>query len=285
MTTTNPNIKTYSPSSHKIKALIYGASGSGKTYFSGTAKNALYLSAENGLLSIKDKNPEYWEIKSFKDLENAYKFLNEEEHKYETVVLDSITEISDILKRNIEKEHGRTMQIQDWGEFKEKIIDQFRKFRDLKMHVIFIALDDRIVDEDKIHKIVPNLDGKAAPAALPQFMDIVGYTQIGADGKYWMQTNGHKKYITKNRGGVIGDDCPPDFEEWKRRVQEGWEIEPEKSSKDQLKELMDEMKLSTIENLNTILGTKLKSLDSLTDKQAENIIRQLKETQSNLPTN
>ena len=49
-------IKQFRPESHKIKALIYGASGSGKTTFSGTAKNALFLSAEGGLLSIADKS-------------------------------------------------------------------------------------------------------------------------------------------------------------------------------------------------------------------------------------
>lgn len=278
----NPNIKTYSPVDHKIKALIYGASGSGKTYFSGTAKNALYLSAENGLLSIKDKHPKFWEIKTFNDLQKAFLYLQNEEHGFETVVLDSLTEISDIVKRGIEKENGRTMQIQDWGTIKTKMVDLFRNFRDLPMHVVFIALDDRIVDEEKIHKIVPDLDGKGAVAALPQFIDIVGYTHVEADGRYWIQTNGHKKYITKNRGNVIGDDCPPDFEIWKKRVQEGYEIIPQKSAKEELRMFMDEMKIENIESLNTILGTKLKDLN-LTDKQAENIIRQLKETQANLP--
>ena len=45
-------IKRFKPTSHKIKALVYGASGSGKTSFAGTAKNAIFLSAEGGLLSI-----------------------------------------------------------------------------------------------------------------------------------------------------------------------------------------------------------------------------------------
>jgi hypothetical protein len=41
-------------------------------------------------------------------------FLKNQEHDFETLVIDSITEISDIIKIQIEKRTGRKMQIQDW---------------------------------------------------------------------------------------------------------------------------------------------------------------------------
>ncbi len=225
-------IKTYSPQNHYIKALIYGASGSGKTYFGGTAiadsnEDVLFLSAEGGLLSIKDKKPKYVEIKSKMDLVEAYNYLNNEKHPYKTVILDSITEISNIVKSEIEKKEGHTMQLQDWGKLKSDLINIFRKFRDLPMNVVLLAQEAYITDEDKIRKIVPSLDGKGATSALPYFMDIVGYIKVDVKGNSVMRTNNKINLVTKDRSGEIGDNCPPNFKEWEKRIK-GVKIENEK---------------------------------------------------------
>jgi hypothetical protein len=45
-------IKMFRPTDHKVKALIYGASGAGKTVFGGTAPKPIFASAESGLLSL-----------------------------------------------------------------------------------------------------------------------------------------------------------------------------------------------------------------------------------------
>lgn len=210
-------IKTFKPTDHKIKALIYGAAGSGKTVFTGTAPKAIFASAESGLLSIADKSPSFVEVKTMKDLTDLYSFLSTQEHPYETVVIDSITEINEIIKLEIEKRVGRSLQIQDWGELSKKIRDLFRKFRDLPMNVILVAQEQYITDEDRIKKIVPSLNGKAA-TEIAYFMDIVGYINVENDGTRWMETNTNKKLLTKDRSRLIGNDAPLDFSEWQKRV-------------------------------------------------------------------
>lgn len=210
-------IKTFKPQDHKIKALIYGPSGAGKTVFTGTAEKAIYASAEGGLLSIADKNPQFTEIKSLKDLVDLYSYLSTEKHEYETLVIDSITEINEIIKMEIERKTGHTMQLQDWGELAKKLRDTFRKFRDLPMNVIFIAQEAYITDEDKIKKVVPSLNGKAA-TEIAYFMDIVGYINIEADGSRWIETASNKKLLTKDRTGLIGNDTPMNFVEWRKRA-------------------------------------------------------------------
>lgn len=210
-------IKTFTPEDHKIKALIYGASGAGKTVFAGTAKNAIYASAEGGLLSIADKKPDFVDIKSLKDLTDLYFFLLREDHKYKTVVIDSITEINEIIKIEIEKKIGRAMQIQDWGDLSKKIRDIFRKFRDLPMNVILVAQEMYINDEDKIKKIVPSMNGKAA-TEVAYFMDVVGYLHVEADGTRWVECESNKKFLTKDRSSKIGNGAPMDFAEWQKRV-------------------------------------------------------------------
>ena len=66
-------IKTFKPADHKIKALVYGRSGSGKTMFGGTAPKPLILSAENGLLSLATSGLQVdtVEIKSLANLKEA----------------------------------------------------------------------------------------------------------------------------------------------------------------------------------------------------------------------
>jgi hypothetical protein len=210
-------IKKFTPEDHKIKALIYGPSGSGKTVFSGTAQRAIYASAEGGLLSIANKSPDFVEIKSLKDLMDLYIYLEKESHEYDTVVIDSITEINEIIKIEIEKRTGRQMQIQDWGELSKKIRDIFRKFRDLPMNVLLIAQEHYITDEDKINKIVPSMNGKAA-TDIAYFMDIVGYIHIEANGTRWIETSTNKKLLTKDRSNTIPNNTPLDFSEWQKRI-------------------------------------------------------------------
>ena len=210
-------IKIFKPTDHKIKALVYGSAGSGKTCFAGTAPNVIFASAEGGLLSIADKNPAFTEIKTLKDLTDFYYFLLNENPGYETLVIDSITEINEIIKLEIEKKIGRPMQIQDWGELSKKIRDLFRKFRDLPMNVILIAQEMYITDEDKIKKIVPALNGKAA-TEIAYFMDVVGYMNVESDGSRWLETSSNKKLLTKDRSKTIGNDAPLDFNEWLRRI-------------------------------------------------------------------
>ena len=210
-------IKKFTPQDHKIKALIYGPSGAGKTVFTGTADKAIYASAEGGLLSIADKNPDYVEVKSLKDLTDLHSYLLNQKHDYETVVIDSITEINEIIKTQIEKKAGHSMQLQDWGELAKVLRTIFRQFRDLPMNVILVAQEAYITDEDKIRKIVPSLNGKAA-TEIAYFMDIVGYLNVESDGTRWIETDSNKKLLTKDRSKLIGNKAPIDFKKWISRV-------------------------------------------------------------------
>ena len=210
-------IKQFTPTDHKIKALIYGPAGCGKTVFTGTATDVIFASAEGGLLSIADKKPSYVEIKSVKDLKDLYSFLKTQEHSYRTLVIDSITEINEIIKDEIEKKTGHAMQLQDWGTLSKEILNMFRGFRDLPMNVILVAQEQYITDEDKIKKIVPSLNGKAA-TSVAYFMDIVGYINIEADGTRWIETNTNRRLLTKDRSKLIGNNTKMEFSEWEKKI-------------------------------------------------------------------
>jgi len=212
-------IKKYSPVTHKVNAVIYGASGSGKTSFAGTAKDAIFASAEGGLLSIADKAPNYVEIKSLQDLKDFYLYLKNQPHNFKTVIIDSITEINDIIKLDIEKKTGKPMSIADWGTLGKEIRNILRSFRDLPMHCLFIAQEvtDEKDENGTASKIVPSLNGKAS-TEIAYFMDIVGYIYVAKDGSHKIITSSNPRLLTKDRSGKIGNDTAPDFQAWVDKV-------------------------------------------------------------------
>ena len=206
-------IKTFNAIDHKIKAVVYGASGTGKTVFWWTAPKPIFASAEGWLLSIAGKNPAFVEIRSLKDLQDLHDYLKTQTHEFETVVIDSITEINDIIKLDIEKRTGRSMQVQDWWELSKKIKWILRWFRDLPMHTLFIAQESVEKDEDKVTKIVPSLNGKAA-TEIAYFMDIVWYLFIDKAGERKMITAPNEKLLTKDRTSLIWNETDVDFNSW-----------------------------------------------------------------------
>ena len=212
-------IKTYSPKDQKIKALIYWASWSWKTTFTASAPKPIFASSEKWLMSIRKFAPAYTEINSLWDLKELLNFLKNEKHDYETVIIDSITEIIDIIKSYIEKKNNRSMQLQDWWTLAKEMKWILRDFRDLPMHVIFIAQEMAEKNEDKIAKILPSLNWKSA-TDIAYYMDVVWYVYI--DKATWVRkinTTPHNMYLTKDRTNVITWWENQNFSEWVKEVQ------------------------------------------------------------------
>lgn len=212
-------IKRYSPKSHKIKCLIYGASGTGKTTFWGSAKDVIFASSENGLLSIADKKVAMAEIKTLQNLKELKDFLQKEDHSFKTLVIDSITDINSIIKDSIEEKTGRQMQIKEWGELANSIKSILNDIKNIDMNVIIIAQEQIEKDDQVIQKIIPSLNGKIA-TEICYFMDIVWYVSIDNRWERKLITAPSEKLLTKDRTWKIGNDTELDFEKWIELVNE-----------------------------------------------------------------
>ena len=210
-------IKIFTPKNHKIKALIYWPSGSGKTSFWWTAKNVLFASAENWLLPLAWKNIPYVEIKSLEDLIDLKNFLEKQEHNFETLVIDSITEISDIIKNWIEKRNKRKMQLQDWWELATQIEWIIKDIKNIDINVIVIAQELNITDEEKIQRIVPSLNWKSS-TKICYYMDVVGYIYVDKTWKRTIITEQNDKLLTKDRTWKIWNSNELNFENWRKLV-------------------------------------------------------------------
>ena len=210
-------IKIFTPKNHKIKALVYWPSWSWKTSFWWTAKNVLFASAENGLLPLAWKNIPYVEIKSLEDLIDLKNFLEKQEHNFETLVIDSITEISDIIKNWIEKRNKRKMQLQDWWELATQIEWIIKDIKNIDINVIVIAQELNITDEEKIQRIVPSLNWKSS-TKICYYMDVVGYIYVDKAGNRTMITSQNDKLLTKDRTWKIWNSNELNFENWRKLV-------------------------------------------------------------------
>lgn len=204
-------IKTYSPENHFLKCLIYGAPGTWKTTFAGSADDVLIGSAEAGLLGLKS-GINYVEIKSFKDLQEIYKYLSEGWHPYKTFALDSISEINDIIINELSAGKWQMYQA-DWWVLGKRMVDMLRKFRDLPMNIIFVSHETTVNDDERVVKYVPMLSGKTT-MKIPGFFDVVWRIYVNDKGEHKMWVEPRHDLVTKTRGRYITNDTPLNFAEW-----------------------------------------------------------------------
>ena len=197
-----------------LKVLVYGQAGCGKTTLSKTLPTPVVLSAEGGLLSLKDDNIPYLEIKSMTDLHEAYEWVSKSKD-YESVVLDSISEIAEVVlshEKKINKD-GRAA----YGEMDVQLSEIIRAFRDLNMHVLMTAKLEKQQDEMGRMLYLPSLPGTITAQQLPYFFDEVLALRIekDEDGKTQraLMCDSDGLWLAKDRSGKLEAWEAPDLGE------------------------------------------------------------------------
>lgn len=171
-------------SASAIKVLVYGQAGAGKTSLIPTLPNPLVLSAEGGLLSIKDADVPFIEIKSMADLHEAYGFITEsdEAKDFQTVCLDSISEIAEVVL-NHEKKATKDPR-QAYGAMQEQMADIIRVFRDIEdRHIYMSAKLEKTQDEMGRVLYAPSMPGNKTGQQLPYFFDEVLALRVEKDSE------------------------------------------------------------------------------------------------------
>lgn len=210
-------IRKYKPTDAWLKVLIYGKPGVGKTSFGITAPKPLYIQAEGGLLSVAEFEPEYIEVKTMAELNAAYELLEGGDHEYETVIIDSLTEIQSTVMKRITGD--KAPRLEDWGVFSPEMARILRNFRDLPMHVVFLCLEDNDGKDEPYY--IPQLYGKLGERACG-FMDFVGrmgFYKVKKEGEdvatseRGISFHGCEKWTGKDRSRHLPKFAPPTFAE------------------------------------------------------------------------
>lgn len=211
------NVRTTgSLAANGVKLLIYGQAGAGKTTLIKTLPSPIVLSAEGGLLSIKDADLPYIEISSIEVLREAYQWLtsSDEAKAYQSVALDSISEIAEVVL-NAEKKAAKDPR-QAYGAMQEQMADIIRSFRDLPgKHVYMSAKLEKTQDELGRVLYAPSMPGNKTGQALPYFFDEVLALRVERDAEGVTQRalmcDSDGLWLAKDRSGKLDMWEAPDL--------------------------------------------------------------------------
>jgi phage nucleotide-binding protein len=206
-----------------LKVLVYGASGSGKTTLVSTTPAPIVLSAEAGLLSLRDYDIPYIEIRNMDDLAEAYHWAaeSEEASQYQTVCLDSISEIAEVVLA-AEKKKNKDARAA-YGVMQDTIQDYVRKFRDLSgMHVYFSAKLEKVQDEMGRILYGPSMPGNKIGQLLPYYVDEVLALRVEHNDTNqtirMLQCEGDGTWLAKDRSGKLDKWMEPDLSGIMQRI-------------------------------------------------------------------
>ena len=132
-----------------LKVCVYGASGAGKTRLCvTTGEPTVIISAEAGLLSLRDTDIPVIEVATIGDVHDAYRFIAESDDAkdFRWVCLDSVSEIAEVVL-SAEKKATKDPR-QAYGALQEQMTDLLRAFRDLPGRNVYMSAKlDRQKDE------------------------------------------------------------------------------------------------------------------------------------------
>jgi hypothetical protein len=199
-----------------VKFLAYGEAGAGKTYAIRTLIPArpVIISAEGGMLSLRDVSIPVVQVSTIDDVREAYRFLatSNEGKAFDWICLDSLSEILEAVLTS-EKEKTSDPR-QAYGAVIDVGMALVRMFRDLPRNIYFSAKQERKEDEHDRSLFFPSAPGAKLSQKLPYLFDEVFALRVWAeDGALQrrFQTRTDGSYVAKDRSGALEPFEPPDL--------------------------------------------------------------------------
>lgn len=208
-----------------INCILHAPSGFGKTYSIQTIpepEKVLVLSAEEGLLSIRDTCPDMAAVKvsdinELRYIHEGFKAQSDEFKPYNTIVFDSLTEIAEFVLSS-EKSKSKDGR-QAYGEMAEKVQKLIRSFRSLPVNCIFNCHQGKIQDNTGKIFYMPEIPGQKSANKLPYLVDFVFCLRMiekieneESVTKRAFQTGiTDELYYAKSRGTYLRTFEPPDW--------------------------------------------------------------------------
>lgn len=207
-----------------LKVLVYGQNGTQKTRFAATAPNVLIIDInEKGTKSARDSGAHVFHVKKWDDVTYLLWYLRDADHDFDSVAIDNLTTLQALCMSHVLKEAGdrdpnkdpAIASKRDWGKVTELLKPLILNFRNLDMHVIFIAQERTEGDDDEPLFHMPDMS-RGNRGIATGAVDIIGRTyqkevRKGSKKKKkeiatWeprMLVGPHEDFITKDRTGKL----------------------------------------------------------------------------------
>lgn len=213
-----------------VKILVYGRNGHGKTRFAASGPRTLIVDInEKGTRSVRHSDADVFSVRKWEDLTYLYWFLRDGDHDYQTVVLDTLTQMQNlcmahVLKRAEDRDPNRPPSMPDrraWGQLGELMKPLIMDFRNLDMNVVFVCQvrKDRNDDEEDltvnwVPDLSPSVRGMAMAAVeimgyifrkqIRTVKEVKGKKKTSTKWETMMLVGPHENYETKDRTGKLG---------------------------------------------------------------------------------
>lgn len=193
---------------HGLKMLIHGQAGAGKTRLCATTGDhdkTLILSAEAGLLSLREYTIPVATITSIDDMRQALGYIRREGQRFDWICIDSLSEIAEQCLATEKEKNKNGMKA--YGELADTMYKVIRAFRDLPgKHVVFTSKQERIQSEEGL-VYAPMLPGRQLSNGIAYLFDEVFALRTAKreDGSIvrWLQTANDGQYECKDRSGAL----------------------------------------------------------------------------------
>ena len=122
---------------------------------------------------------------------------------YETIVVESMTHLTDLIVEDISQFGAKRMDQLGWGHLSTFIRSMHDRLRSLDTHVIYTALPKTVESDSGIVYGKPNLVGGMADK-LPSACDVIAYMEEvrrKEESKYVMHLRKHKHFAARSRFG------------------------------------------------------------------------------------
>ena len=215
-----------SQASPYVRLLAYAKNGKGKTRLAASFPKTLIIDInEEGTRSATEfKGTKVFPANSWSDIAAVYWYLQKGDHPYETVAIDTLTQMQVLAMRRAMKEKverdpeadPKQPRIQDYGKANTMMGEMILMFRNLPMHVVFLA-QERVVgdpEEGEVEVHVPDMPNGSRGHAMGA-VGIIGrlyQKEIkkkvkGKRKTAWatcMLVGLHEEYESKDRTGALG---------------------------------------------------------------------------------
>lgn len=205
-----------------VKAIIYGAPGSGKTPIINTCPRPLLLACEPGLLSMRNSTVPTYTAYDAAAIDEFFKwFFNSAEVKnFDTICVDSISQVADTYLQaalNGKSKAGNKMHgLAAYGDMVTRTMEHLRSlYFTMQKHTYLICKEGMLDDGNGIKTRRPYFPGQQLLVEVPHLFDEIlhlGIHNIPSIGQHKaFRCNASIDTLARDRTGVLSEFEPPDF--------------------------------------------------------------------------